>query len=101
MPLTVFPQTDARSSGSRRLGEQETIIERFGVDWLTDKLRDNRFDPVELRLKGRAYVIRQQDGARGRDVMALDVLGGAAPWPMTNVHKLTLPQWKALASKPE
>ena len=86
---------------ARMLGEPETLIERFGAGWITDKPRDNRFDPVELRPKGRAYVIRQQNGARGLDVMSWDVLGGAAPWPMTNVRNLALPQWKALASKPE
>ncbi|KQS02184.1 hypothetical protein ASG11_15500 [Sphingomonas sp. Leaf357] len=86
---------------ARMLGEPETIIERFGAGWIAEKPRDNRFDPVELRPKGRAYVIRQQDGAHGLDVMAWDVLGGAAPWPMTNVRNLALPQWKALASKPE
>jgi putative SOS response-associated peptidase YedK len=82
-------------------GDPETILERFGAQWLAEKPRDNRFDPRELRPKGRAYVIRQQDGARGLDVMSWDVLGGAAPWPMTNVRNLSLPQWKALASKPE
>jgi len=30
-----------------------------------------------------------------------DVLGGATPWPITNVRNLTLPQWKALVSKPQ
>ena len=60
-------------------GEPETILERFGAQWLAEKPRDNRFDPKELRPKGRAYVIRQQDGARGLDVMSWDVLGGAAP----------------------
>ncbi len=83
------------------LGEPETLIERFGAGWITDKPRDNRFDPVELRPKSRAYVIRQQNGAPGLDVMSWGVLGGAAPWPMTNVRNLALPQWKALASKPE
>ena len=86
---------------ARMLGEPETLIEQFGAGWITEKPRDNRFDPFELRPKSRAYVIRQQDGARGLDVMSWDVLGGAAPWPMTNVRNLALPQWKALASKPE
>ena len=39
---------------ARMLGEPETLIERFGAGWITDKPRDNRFDPVELRPKGRA-----------------------------------------------
>ncbi len=86
---------------ARMAGEPETILERFSAQWLAEKPRDNRFDPKELRPKGRAYVICQQDGARGLDVMSWDVLGGAAPWPMTNVRNLALPQWKALASKPD
>jgi putative SOS response-associated peptidase YedK len=87
---------------ARNLGEAETIIEQFRASgWLSDKPRDNRFDPRELRPKGRAYVIRQHEGTRGLDVMSWDVLGGAAPWPMTNVRNLALSQWKALASKPE
>ena len=33
--------------------------------------------------------------------MAWDVLGGGATWPMTNVRKLWLSQWRALASDPK
>ena len=66
----------------------------------TERPRDNRFDPKELRPKGRAYVIREQDGERAWDVMAWDVLGGQAAWPMTNVRNLALPQWRKLASNP-
>ena len=29
-------------------GESETILERFGGEWLADKPMDNRFDPKEL-----------------------------------------------------
>ncbi len=65
-----------------------------------ERPRDNRFNPQELRPKGRAYVIREQDGERGWDVMSWDVLGGAAPWPMTNVRNLKLPQWRKLAAEP-
>jgi putative SOS response-associated peptidase YedK len=73
----------------------------FGANgWLTEKPRDNRFDPVELRPKGRAYVIREQDGERGIDVMEWDLLGGGAAWPMTNVRNLSLPQWRRLAENP-
>ncbi|MEG3089483.1 SOS response-associated peptidase [Sphingomonas sp. PB4P5] len=86
---------------ARMLGEPETIIEHFKAGWITGKPMDNRFNPVELRPKARAYVIRQHEGRRGLDAMAWDVLGGAAPWPMTNVRNLALSQWKALASKPE
>lgn len=79
--------------------DPETI---FGAGkWWTDKPRDNRFDPKELRPKGRAYVVREQDGERGLDVMGWDVLGGGAAWPMTNVRNLGLPQWRRLAERPE
>jgi len=81
--------------------EPETILTHFGADWLTEKPRDNRFNPVELRPKGRAYVVREEGGKRGLDVMGWDVLGGKAPWPMTNVRQLHLPQWRRLAEKPE
>jgi putative SOS response-associated peptidase YedK len=81
--------------------EPETILTHFGVGWLAEKPRDNRFDPKELRPKSRAYVVREQDGKRGLDVMEWDVLGGGAKWPMTNVRQLHLPQWRRLAEKPE
>ena len=81
--------------------EPETILTHFGADWLTEQPRDNRFNPVELRPKGRAYVVREEGGKRGLDVMAWDVLGGKAPWPMTNVRLLHLPQWRRLAERPE
>ncbi|WP_194150413.1 hypothetical protein [Sphingomonas oligophenolica] len=61
---------------ARNRGEPETLFERFGGGWLNPKLMDNRFDPVELRPKGRAFVVREQDGKRGLEVMGLDVLGG-------------------------
>ncbi len=54
-----------------------------------------------MRLEGRAYVIHQQDGARGLNAVLWDALDGAAPRSMTNVRNLALPQWKALASKPD
>jgi putative SOS response-associated peptidase YedK len=62
---------------------------------------DNRFNPVELYPKARAWVIREDDRGRGADVMVWDVLGGMAKWPMTNVRNLTLPQWRRLAEKPQ
>ncbi|SKB98886.1 SOS response-associated peptidase family protein [Sphingopyxis flava] len=62
--------------------------------------RDNRFDPQELRPKGRCYIIREDTGQRAWDVMTWDVLGGKAAWPMTNVRKLGLPQWRRLAENP-
>lgn len=67
----------------------------------SERPRDNRFDPRELRPRGRAYVIREQDGERAWDVMSWDVLGGQAAWPMTNVRNLALPQWRRLAARPE
>lgn len=85
---------------ARLSSEPETLVTHFGADWLTDKPMDNRFDPRELRPKGRAYVIRQDSGRRGLDVMSWDVLGGQAKWPMTNVRQLSLPQWRRLASDP-
>jgi len=81
-------------------GEPETL---FGSaqKLFSERPRDNRFDPGELRPKGRSYVIREQSGERAWDVMTWDVLGGKAAWPMTNVRQLDLPQWRKLAEKPE
>ncbi len=45
-------------------------------------------------------MIREENGARGVDVMSWDVLGGQAAWPMTNVRNLGLPQWRRLAENP-
>ncbi|MES2339615.1 MAG: SOS response-associated peptidase family protein [Pseudomonadota bacterium] len=85
---------------ARMRGEPETIFARFGGDWLSPKPMDNRFSPVELFPKSRAYVVREQDGRRGLDTMIWDVLGGGAAWPMTNVRNLGLPQWRRLAADP-
>lgn len=81
-------------------GEPETL---FGsaAKLFSDRPRDNRFDPQELRPKSRSYVIREEAGERAWDIMTWDVLGGQAAWPMTNVRKLSLPQWRKLAEKPE
>lgn len=67
----------------------------------SERPRDNRFNPAELRPKSRNYVVREQNGERAWDVMTWDVLGGAASWPMTNVRNLSLKQWRTLAEKPE
>lgn len=80
--------------------EPETLREKFGATWMADRPMDNRFNPKELVPKGRAWVARTDDRGLGLDVMAWDVLGGAARWPMTNVRNLGLPQWKRLASDP-
>jgi putative SOS response-associated peptidase YedK len=81
-------------------GEPETL---FGsaATLFSDRPRDNRFDPRELRPKSRNYVIRENDGKRAWDIMTWDVLGGKASWPMTNVRRLALPQWHKLAERPE
>jgi putative SOS response-associated peptidase YedK len=85
---------------ARMLGEPETHWES-AAKIFSERPRDNRFDPRELRPKSRNYVVREQDGERAWDVMSWDVLGGKAPWPMTNVRNLALPQWRKLAEKPE
>ena len=84
-------------------GEPETITERFGANWLTEKPMDNRFDPKELRPFGRAYVVRNEDDRPGLDVMEWDVLAGQAKHAgrkvaQTNVRTLHLPQWRTVAS---
>lgn len=85
---------------ARYRGDPETL---FGSakKLFTERPRDNRFDPHELRPTSRAYVIREEGGERAWDVMAWDVLGGQAKWPMTNVRNLSLPQWKRLAERPD
>jgi hypothetical protein len=55
------------------------LIEHFGADWLAPKPMDNRYKPVELVPRSRAYVIRRQDGANKLDVMSWDLLGKAPP----------------------
>ena len=85
---------------ARMQGEIETIWGSV-TELFSERPRDNRFDPQELRPKGRAYVIREQNGVRAWDVMSWDVLGGKAPYPMTNVRNLSLLQWKRLADRPE
>lgn len=85
---------------ARMKGEIETIWGSV-AELFSERPRDNRFDPQELRPKGRAYVIREQDGVRAWDIMNWDVLGGKASYPMTNVRNLSLPQWKRLAERPE
>ena len=86
---------------ARMAGEPETITERFGATWLTARPMDNRFRPEELVPRGRAWIVRQDDRGRGVDVMSWDVLGGQARFPMTNVRRLGLPQWRRLAERPE
>lgn len=85
---------------ARNRHEPHTIHERFGARWLADRPMDNRFNPVELVPRGRAWVVRENDRGRGVDVMAWDVAGGQASWPMTNVRNLDRPQWRRLAERP-
>ena len=86
---------------ARNSYEPETLHAHFGTLFSADRPMDNRFNPRELMPRGRAYVIRETDRGRCLDVMSWDVLGGGAAWPMTNVRNLGLPQWRALAAKPE
>jgi len=86
---------------ARMAGEPHTIRERFGTDWMADRPMDNRFHPEELVPRGRAWILRRDAHGLGLDVMAWDVLGGQAKFPMTNVRQLGLPQWRRLAEKPE
>lgn len=44
---------------ARNRAEPETLFERFGGGWLTEKPRDSRFNPTELYPKTRAYVVRR------------------------------------------
>jgi putative SOS response-associated peptidase YedK len=85
---------------ARNRSEPETLFARFNADWLTGTARPNR-EPVELAPRASAYIVRQHQGRRSVDVMGWDVLGGQAPWPMTNVRQLGLPQWRRLAQDPE
>jgi putative SOS response-associated peptidase YedK len=86
---------------ARMSHEPETLRTRFGIDWLADRPMDNRFDPRELAPRSRAWIVRRDERGLGLDVMAWDVLGGQARWPMTNVRNLALPQWRRLAERPE
>ncbi|WP_010218972.1 SOS response-associated peptidase family protein [Sphingomonas sp. PAMC 26621] len=86
---------------ARNSHEPETLHAHFGTIFTPDRPMDNRFNPSELMPRSRAYVIRETDRGRCLDVMSWDVLGGGAAWPMTNVRNLALPQWRALAARPE
>lgn len=77
--------------------EPETLRETFGARWIAAQPNT---DTIELAPRARAPVVREVDGERVVDVMSWDVLGGGAPWPMTNVRNLGLSQWRALAAKP-
>jgi putative SOS response-associated peptidase YedK len=83
---------------ARNRGEPETLFTRFNASWAQDVVRPNA-DPVELYPKSKAYIVREERDRRVLDVMAWDVLGGQAAWPMTNVRNLALPQWRRLAAE--
>ena len=82
---------------ARFLHEPDTIFGAKG--WLTERPRDNRFNPVELVPRSRAYIIREQDGVRGVDVMSWDLLGKGAAYPITNVRDLA--RWRPRLERPE
>jgi putative SOS response-associated peptidase YedK len=84
---------------ARNRAEPETLFATFGGGWLSDKPMDNRFNPVELVPRGRAYVVRRESGAIGVDVMSWDLLGGSAAYPITNVRDLK--RWRPRLEKPE
>ncbi len=86
---------------ARMSGEPETIVTRFGADWLADRPMDNRFNPIELVPAGRAYVLRRNDRGLGLDIMSWDVVGEPAKRPMTNVRNLDLPRWRQLGERHE
>lgn len=86
---------------ARNAGDPETLLPMFKALWSSERPRDNRFNPVELVPRSRAYVVRAEGGQRLLDVMSWDVLGGAGKWPMTNVRQLGLAQWRRLAERPE
>jgi hypothetical protein len=63
---------------ARNSYEPETIHTHFGTVFGIDRPMDNRFNPVELIPRGRAYVIREEDGRRGLDIMTWDVLDSSS-----------------------
>lgn len=82
---------------ARNSSEPETLFERFGATWAAPP--PNRW-PIEMTPRSKVPVIRSADTQRIIDLMQWDVLGGQAPWPMTNVRNLSLPQWRLLAADP-
>lgn len=86
---------------ARMSHEPETLVERFGADWMAERPTNNRADPRELAPRKPAWVVRRNERGLGVDIMSWDVLGGRAKWPMTNVRNLALPQWRRLAERPE
>lgn len=85
------------SNRARNLSEPETLREKFGAGWLTEKPMDNLFNPVELVPCCRAYVIPRENGADGLDVMYRDLLGKSGAFPITSVRRLK--RWVARLKK--
>jgi putative SOS response-associated peptidase YedK len=77
--------------------EPETLREKFGAKWGPQIPNTST---IELVPRGKAPVIRSEGTQRIIDLMQWDVLGGQAPWPMTNVRDLDK-RWRALTSDPE
>lgn len=96
--LTVYQRSMCNRA---RMDREPETLWQSAIELFSERPRDNRFDPRELRPGSRNYVIREQDGERAWDVMTWDVLGGQAKWKMTNVRQLGLPQWRKLAERPE
>ena len=50
---------------ARFAGEPETLLERFGANWLTEYPRDNRFRPQEFYPKNRLFELLPVRWTRG------------------------------------
>jgi putative SOS response-associated peptidase YedK len=77
--------------------EPETLREKFGAKWGPQIPNTSTIELVAARQGAGDPVCRTQ---RIIDLMQWDVLGGQAPWPMTNVRNLGLPQWKRWPRSP-
>lgn len=53
---------------ARNSSEPEMLRTNFGTVFGADRPMDNRFNPVELMPRNRAYVIREEEGRRGLDI---------------------------------
>jgi hypothetical protein len=52
-----------------RMDREPETIWQSATQLFTERPRDNRFDPRELRPGSRNYLVREQDGIRAWDVM--------------------------------
>lgn len=78
--------------------EIDKIREEFGGKWLANVPLE-RSNPTEMVPTKQSWIMRQDERGKGLDIMAWDVLAGAAKYPMTNVRDL-VGRWKPLASDP-